>query len=151
MFLKVLEKFPPKIEVELAAQTDTPEPSKRKKIVSSVPHEYPPELRLVLDGMAYVHVREGPVSPQQLLRILYTPFSAEGYRQKVGLNQPRFHVFEQEQPTSKCDRILPIEDKELAWLEAFVKICKYMSAMQEIWSEKDNLTVADYWKARVAV
>lgn len=148
----MLEKFPPKEEKDSVAQIDAPEPDIQKKRVSAIPHEYPPELGFVLDGMAYVYVRSGIHNPKNYLRVLHTPFSAQGHRHKGGFKQPQFHVHEKGDQLDSvyvCDRILPIEDKEFTWLEAFIKICRYMSTMQEIWAGKEKMTVAEYWKLHV--
>jgi hypothetical protein len=138
-FLKVLEKFP----VVVQSNNTT---SSRK------PYMYPPEvagyITKAVQGMAYVYTREAikndTYSDLRILRTKSTPYSAKGYQSSFGLNQPRFMNAEDgEGIDNENDKIMPMEEKEFEWLEAFLKSCAFMSNMDMEWTK--GVTVKKFW------
>ncbi|CAA7261495.1 unnamed protein product [Cyclocybe aegerita] len=79
------------------------------------------------------------------MRTVYTPYADKSHRQRGGFQQPTFW----RDPDALRTRMLPSEDtiipaahEELEWLEAFLKVCVHMSAIQEEW--KKGQTIAEY-------
>lgn len=166
LFLKTLLHFP----VGVARESK----SNPNHTVSpyEYPPEISESITTSINGMAYVFVQPScsPASYNgdepndgMLLRTRYTPYSAEQYKRVFGVFQPQFHsVFETAVRDSKRNRklgdvygfkrssrrgpdmMLPFDEREFVWLEAFLKSCRYMEGMDEVWTT--GMTVADYWK-----
>jgi len=116
-------------------------------------HTYPPELDTVLEGMEHIYVRDSCVDHGLrkgfvCTRTKYTPYAPEPAKkkgkQRGGPRQPQFNSDYARLEFCKTeDRIQPIDERELDWLEGFLKICRYMSKMEEKW--KTDMTVSEYW------
>lgn len=108
-------------------------------------HQYPPQLQIVLDGIEYV-------SPRNVGEPLLDAVESTRVKRTIqgGLGGHAFNA-----PNTLSDRsksplnaYRPWPEVEFEWLEAFIAICGYMSAMQERWYKSPNMsdTVADFWK-----
>ena len=115
-------------------------------------HIYPRELDAVLEGMERIYVRSSCVKHDLkkgivCTRTKYTPYAPEPTKKgegRGGPRQPQFNRdYRQLEFQRKEDRIQPIDDRELEWLEAFLKVCRYMSRMEEKWNL--GMTVSEYW------
>ncbi|PFH53015.1 hypothetical protein AMATHDRAFT_138927 [Amanita thiersii Skay4041] len=83
---------------------------------------------------------------RRISRTKYTPYApSEKKDERVGgLRQPQFNTaYSRIEFQNIQDRIQPMDERELQWLEAFLKVCRYMSHMDVIWN--NNTTVAEYW------
>lgn len=89
-------------------------------------HEYPPEMATVMQGMRRIYVRS---EAGQYMRTKYTPYGEE---RAHGLQQPQFNndcgTFKSVQ-----ERIQPLDERELAWLEGFLAVCRHMRGCEERW------------------
>ncbi|KAF8078303.1 hypothetical protein FPV67DRAFT_1405031 [Lyophyllum atratum] len=91
-----------------------------------------------------------------VLRTKYTPYSHSDYRTSRRGNQPHFLGGSKDDGGEKKhlrvlldnDSILPLEEKEFEWLEAFLRACRYMEGMDDAeW--RAGMTVKQYWKIHV--
>ncbi|GLB36456.1 hypothetical protein LshimejAT787_0307440 [Lyophyllum shimeji] len=135
-FLKVLEKFP----VEgVSSSSNT---GKHRAVRAYAwPQEVAQDIRTVVDGMAYVYPKtsvEG-LEYSSILRTKYTRYSRSDYCRSEGQSQPRFldgskddgQQESQSRLLSDNDNILPLQEKEFEWLEAFLRSCRYMGKMDD--------------------
>ncbi|KIL59271.1 hypothetical protein M378DRAFT_78075 [Amanita muscaria Koide BX008] len=80
-------------------------------------------------------------------RTKYTPYGPEEPEKKEcgGHRQPQF-INEHWRSEFKHihDRIQPMDEEELEWVESFLKVCRYMSEMKETW--KADMSVSEYWR-----
>ncbi|KAG6910567.1 hypothetical protein DXG01_009517 [Tephrocybe rancida] len=147
-FLKVIAKFP----------LDGPHPladsAGRRTKAYTWPSEVICDIRNVLEGLAYVYPKatiEGVHIPTTL-RTKHTRYSDAAYSASAGNNQPCFMGgFDDHSKKPKHllyhldnDRILPLEKREFAWLEAFLRACQYMREMDDAeW--RAGMTVKQFW------
>ncbi|KAF8644231.1 hypothetical protein AX16_008586 [Volvariella volvacea WC 439] len=83
--------------------------------------------------------------PGQLLRTKYTKYSHAPVRKSRGHHQPCFVGLGR--PTwdlQRGDGVMPLEEKEFEWLEAFLRVCKHMSGLTQVWWSAGR-SVADFW------
>jgi hypothetical protein len=115
-------------------------------------HIYPRELDMVLEGIEHIYVRSSCVNHDLrkgivCTRTKYTPYAPDPSKKgegRGGLRQPQFNRDYGRLEFRRIeDRIQPIDDRELDWLEAFLKVCQYMSKMEEKWNV--DMTVSEYW------
>ncbi|KAK2465520.1 hypothetical protein APHAL10511_002412 [Amanita phalloides] len=87
-----------------------------------------PEMETVMAGIKYMYVRD---EAGRYLRTRYTEYAGERAR---GMRQPRFndeHV--RAEYVEKGARLQPLDERELRWVEAFLRVCAAMRAADEEW------------------
>lgn len=134
LFLKTLERFPPAAEA-------APVIKSRSKTAAKTHPGYPLEvlkcIRTALVGLATVYTPSGKV----LMRTLY----AENFGSNKGLKQPMFLTSDSKRlPHEQRTLPIPLDERELQWLDGFLRSCRFMAEWDEEW--KKGLTVAEYWK-----
>ena len=73
---------------------------------------------------------------------MYTPYSAYPYNFSGGLLQP---TFDWQYIEDASDGLQPLSERDIEWLIAFLKSCKFMSGMEDAnWSETES--VAQMWR-----
>ncbi|KAG6817610.1 hypothetical protein H0H87_006238 [Tephrocybe sp. NHM501043] len=150
-FLRILEKFPvDNLSLSLSIATGRRRPIR--------PYPWPTEVandvKRVVEGLAYVYPKAtatgGDYPP--VLRTKNTRFSDKEYSISSGLRQPCFSggLDSESQKQRRLpfyvdsDNILPLEEREFEWLEAFLRGCRYMGKMEDAeWSP--GLTVKQFW------
>ncbi|KAA8911458.1 hypothetical protein FN846DRAFT_774049 [Sphaerosporella brunnea] len=76
-----------------------------------------------------------------LMRTLY----AENFGSNKGLKQPMFLTSDSKRlPHEQRTLPIPLDERELQWLDGFLRSCRFMAEWDEEW--KKGLTVAEYWK-----
>lgn len=147
-FLRVLERFP--LAKSTAPSDGSKSPRPRQHTYSS---EAATNISKAVQGMGFVYLRTSleEFSYPPIPRTRYTLYSEKGYRSTGGQQQPKFldrslsdPYFKASHIESENDRVLPVEEKEFEWLEAFLKSCRFMEQMDDVqWSPK--LTVQQFW------
>ncbi|PPQ63634.1 hypothetical protein CVT24_004387 [Panaeolus cyanescens] len=137
-FIKVLKNYP---------SSNLPGYLKdRMQYEGKTAHEYPEEMEFVLEGMEFIFPRDVEINEQQpQARTRFTLFSTGKETISKGYSQPIFdssYVCERDSRDPVVG-FIPAADKELDWLESFLRICKYMSSMQL--EMKPGQSVAEFW------
>lgn len=100
-----------------------------------------------LEGMAFVYIRDLVEDPQ-VFRTKYTPYSQKGFQVCGGQQQPMFvgNSGRRSRFDGPDDGILPLQEREFEWLEAFLTSCKFMAQMEDAdW--KPGVTVGQFWRS----
>ncbi|KAF8346591.1 hypothetical protein F5887DRAFT_959883 [Amanita rubescens] len=91
-------------------------------------HEYPPEMVTVMQGMRQIYVRS---EAGRYMRTKYTRYGEEG---ACGLRQPQFNNdYARNTFENVNERIQPLDERELTWLEGFLSVCRHMRGREERW------------------
>ncbi|KAG6866858.1 hypothetical protein C0991_008794 [Blastosporella zonata] len=134
-FLRVIQKF----HIDDLDLPSTPG-RRRPSRAYTWPLEVARDIKKVLEGLSYVYPKaavEGGDYPL-ILRTKYTRYSDKTHSTSSGRNQPSFHG-DLEGELGKqhlryavgSDTILPLEEREFEWLEAFLRGCRYMGEMDD--------------------
>jgi hypothetical protein len=126
------------------------------------PLVYPPEvvasITKAVQGMTCIYTKQSVEgqSYSDIVRTRYSRYSLKDVRNPrgKGTRQPIFVGIEDSMDSmtfndshiyQRNDAILPFEEKEFEWLEAFLQSCKFMESMQDVeWSP--GVTVAQFWR-----
>ncbi|KAG6829281.1 hypothetical protein H0H92_005034 [Tricholoma furcatifolium] len=149
-FLRILEKYPCGQDVP----TSLPLLVRRRPVKQySWPTDVASDIKQVTDGMAYVYPKSSREGDEniRILRTKYTRYSDQAYSTSVGARQPRFlggfndvHEHKHSLYIRESDKILPLEEREFEWLEAFLRVCRFMSQMDDVeW--RAGVSVKEFW------
>lgn len=85
------------------------------------------------------------------LRTKFTPYSDWRFRLVSGTNQPCFVGRVIDRQVKKVDAIEPLDEKEFEWLDAYLRVCKFVGGggvsrdgVQTEWRE--GVSVQEYWR-----
>ncbi|KAG6820758.1 hypothetical protein H0H93_012022 [Arthromyces matolae] len=146
MFLRILHKFP---LPDALPSAEEPHPVK----YYTWPENVISDITTVTEGLAYVYPKasaKGNYGP--ILRTMYTCYSDKDFAKASGKNQPQFvggiHITAKKKEHlhyfDPNDNILPLEEREFEWIEAFLRTCAYMRQMDDVeWT--DGITIKQFW------
>jgi len=118
-------------------------------------HEYPEALQTVLAGLFQTNLHGPLTAPaNKTNRISFKPNIKknielnkiwENFKISKHIAQTQFTLANHaRQPIQDhATNILPADEEEFTWLEAFMEICRYMKEMAGEW--KPGVTVREYW------
>jgi hypothetical protein len=160
LFLKTLERFPvedhvavgePNLDLEQLRLTEKEKVREPKKKLETIDYTYTPEalghIRTAIAGLKCVYTTQETRDRLQSLnpqwsRVIVAKYKGFG----PGQRQTKFVVPDGPRlPYEKRGLPLPLDQRELEWLEAFLESCRFMAQWDQEWKSK-GMTVAEYWK-----